>query len=225
VVIDLRAPSAAPADLDASRGLLAAPRWKLAVKRLVDIAGAGFAIVVLSPLLLAVALAVVTTSRGPLFFVSPRVGRHGKTFRFFKFRSMRNGAAYEKPALHVLNEKDGPIFKVKDDPRITRVGRTMRKLSLDELPQLFHVLTGRMSLVGPRPHLPDEVSHYSERDAQRLLVKPGITCIWQVSGRSDLDFATWVNMDLEYIQEWSLWMDIKLMLRTIPAVLAGRGAY
>ena len=120
---------------------------------------------------------------------------------------------------------DGPIFKIRDDPRVTSVGRVIRRLSIDELPQLFNVLKGDMSLVGPRPPLTEECSHYTARERQRLLVKPGVTCIWQVSGRSDLDFQTWVDMDLEYIQTWTLRLDLVLLLKTIPAVLSGRGAY
>jgi lipopolysaccharide/colanic/teichoic acid biosynthesis glycosyltransferase len=120
---------------------------------------------------------------------------------------------------------DGVVFKIRHDPRITRMGRVLRRLSVDELPQLFHVLSGKMSLVGPRPPLPEEVAAYGAWEAQRLLVKPGLTCIWQVSGRSDLDFHTWVQMDIEYIRDWSLWLDLKLLLRTIPAVLSGHGAY
>jgi lipopolysaccharide/colanic/teichoic acid biosynthesis glycosyltransferase len=124
-----------------------------------------------------------------------------------------------------LNEATGPIFKVRDDPRMTKVGRVLRKLSIDEMPQLLHVLSGKMSLVGPRPPLPEEVVTYSEFEWQRLSVQPGITCIWQVSGRSDLDFDTWVQMDIQYIEEWTLSSDLRLLLRTVPAVLTGRGAY
>ena len=146
-------------------------------------------------------------------------------FRFRKFRSMRATADDEKVELAALNEKSGPIFKIREDPRMTSVGRWLRRTSLDELPQLFHVASGRMSLVGPRPHLPVEVAMYGSRASQRLSVKPGVTCIWQVSGRSDLDFDTWIDLDLEYIQRWSLWSDIKLLVLTVPAVLSGRGAY
>jgi lipopolysaccharide/colanic/teichoic acid biosynthesis glycosyltransferase len=138
---------------------------------------------------------------------------------------MRVNAEEEKAQLTALNEHSGPIFKIREDPRVTSVGRWLRRTSLDELPQLFHVASGRMSLVGPRPHLPEEVAMYGSRAYRRLSVKPGVTCIWQVSGRSDLDFDTWIDLDLEYIQRWSLWSDIKLLVLTVPAVLSGRGAY
>ena len=138
---------------------------------------------------------------------------------------MRTTAIYEKPQLKELNEKDGPIFKIRNDPRITKVGKVIRKLSIDELPQLAHVLSGKMSLVGPRPHLPEEVAAYDLRAYRRLTVKPGITCIWQVSGRADLNFDTWIDLDLEYIDTWSLTSDAKILFKTVPAVLSGKGAY
>ena len=179
----------------------------------------------LSPVLACAALMVKLSSRGPVFFAQERVGCRGRRFRFLKFRTMRDGAEEERCRLDGLNELDGPVFKIRDDPRITRAGRILRKFSVDELPQLFHVLSGKMSLVGPRPPLCEEVEAYSRWDAQRLLVKPGLTCIWQVSGRSNLSFHTWVDMDIEYIRRWSLWVDVKLLARTVPAVLSGRGAY
>ena len=206
-------------------GLHAAARWQLAVKRTIDVIGASLALLLLSPVLIAAAIAVKLSSPGPVFYVSGRVGKDGHPFPFAKFRSMRCNAEYEKPHLVDLNEASGPVFKVRDDPRITKAGRVLRKLSIDELPQLFHVLSGKMSLVGPRPPLPEEVVTYSELEWQRLLVKPGITCIWQVSGRSDLDFDTWVQMDIQYIEEWTVFGDLRLLGRTIPAVLTGRGAY
>jgi lipopolysaccharide/colanic/teichoic acid biosynthesis glycosyltransferase len=206
-------------------GLHAAARWQLAAKRAIDIVGASLALLLLSPVLIAAAIAVKLSSPGPVFYISDRVGKDGRPFPFAKFRSMRSDAEYEKPQLVELNEASGPVFKVRDDPRITKAGRVLRKLSIDELPQLFHVLSGKMSLVGPRPPLPEEVVTYSEIEWQRLLVKPGITCIWQVSGRSDLDFDTWVQMDIQYIDEWTVFGDVRLLLRTIPAVLTGRGAY
>ena len=206
-------------------GLLGATRWQLATKRLVDIAASVIAIIVLGPLLLAIALLVKITSRGPVFFVQRRVGKGGQPFRMVKFRSMYRGAADRRNEHVHRNMHEGPIFKIRDDPRITPIGRAIRKFSIDELPQLFNVLLGDMSLVGPRPPLPEEFLRYSSRDRGRLLVKPGVTCIWQVSGRSDLDFTTWVDMDLEYIETWSLRLDFKLMVKTVPAVLSGRGAY
>ena len=183
------------------------------------------AVVVLTPLLLAVAILVATTSRGPIFYVQERVGRGGKPFRIVKFRSMYRDAHDRRGEHAAQNIHHGPIFKIRDDPRITPVGRAIRRLSIDELPQFFNVLVGSMSLVGPRPALPEEFLDYTDRERGRLLVKPGVTCIWQVSGRSDVDFDTWIDMDLEYIEEWSLRLDLKLLAKTVPAVISGRGAY
>lgn len=222
LVIDLTSTRAL---LDGTEGLLAAPAWKLAIKRLVDIAASLIFIIVLLPVMIAAAIAVKLSSRGPVLFLQDRVGKNGETFRFAKYRSMFNGAHEELDDLNHLNDVDGPVFKMREDPRVTPVGRFMRKYSIDELPQLFHVLAGRMSLVGPRPPLPAEVATYDEWERQRLLTKPGITCIWQISGRSDLDFETWVTMDVEYIATWRPWLDFKIMLGTIPAVVSGRGAY
>jgi lipopolysaccharide/colanic/teichoic acid biosynthesis glycosyltransferase len=206
-------------------GYLAASRWQLAVKRAMDVVVSGVALVVLAPLFVVITVAVLTTSRGGLLYKQDRIGQHGEMFRFWKFRSMRANAHEEKSTLWGLNEQDGPIFKIRKDPRVTRVGRILRRLSLDELPQLVHVFTGRMSLVGPRPHLPEEVAAYSPRAQQRLAAKPGITCIWQVSGRSDLDFETWIDLDLEYVHTWNLRQDLRLLAKTVPAVVSGRGAY
>jgi lipopolysaccharide/colanic/teichoic acid biosynthesis glycosyltransferase len=234
VVVDLRAPQqlviglpegALETPLGPREGLLGASRWQRAAKRLMDVTIGALLLAVLSPILICAALMVKLSSRGPVFFAQERIGCRGRTFRFLKFRTMRNGAHDERYKLADLNELDGPVFKIRDDPRITRAGRILRKLSVDEFPQFFHVLSGKMSLVGPRPPLREEVKAYSQWDAQRLLVKPGLTCIWQVSGRSDLDFHTWVGLDIEYIRRWSLWLDLKLLARTVPAVLSGRGAY
>jgi len=206
-------------------GLLTASRLQLATKRTLDIAVSALAIVLLTPILVAVALMVKLTSRGPVFYVQERVGRDGEPFKMLKFRSMYVDA-HDRRHEHVdRNIHDGPIFKIRDDPRVTSVGRVIRRLSIDELPQLFNVLKGDMSLVGPRPPLPEEFAHYSTRERQRLLVKPGVTCIWQVSGRSDLDFQTWIDMDLQYIQTWTLRLDLVLLIKTVPAVVTGRGAY
>ena len=206
-------------------GLLTASWWQLAIKRSVDIAISSMAILLLTPLLLAVGLLIKLTSRGPVFYVQGRVGRDGEPFKMLKFRSMYVNA-HDRRDEHVdRNMHEGPIFKIRDDPRVTSVGRVIRRLSIDELPQLFNVLKGDMSLVGPRPPLPEEFLHYSSRERLRLLVKPGVTCIWQVSGRSDLDFQTWIDMDLEYIQTWTLRLDLLLLARTVPAVVTGRGAY
>ncbi len=207
------------------RGLLGAAWWQAGVKRAMDIVVSALAILILAPLLLAVAILVKATSRGPIFYVQHRVGRGGMPFRMVKFRSMYLDA-HDRRGEHVDdNIHEGPIFKIRDDPRVTSVGRVIRRLSIDELPQLFNVLKGDMSLVGPRPPLPEEFLDYTERERQRLLVKPGVTCIWQVSGRSDLDFHTWVDMDLEYIETWNLRLDLKLLAKTLPAVITGRGAY
>lgn len=202
-----------------------APRWKLTIKRLIDSAVAGTALLLLAPVFAAIALAIRVTSPGPIFFTQPRVGRNGEVFAFRKFRTMYANADAMKSSLAAFNEAEGPIFKMRHDPRVTKVGRVLRRMSLDELPQLMHVVSGHMSLVGPRPHLPEEVAAYGPFDYRRLTVQPGITCIWQVSGRSDLDFDTWVSLDLEYIDSWSLWLDLKLLFLTIPAVFSGRGAY
>jgi lipopolysaccharide/colanic/teichoic acid biosynthesis glycosyltransferase len=214
-----------PGFLPSSSSLLSAPAWMLGIKRLMDVVVGILAIVVLSPAMLATAIAVKLTSPGPVFFTQERIGKDGEAFRFVKFRTMKVGADTMKADLHEANEADGPIFKIKKDPRITRAGRIMRKLSIDELPQLIHVVRGQMSLVGCRPPLTDEYEQYCDWERQRVRAKPGLTCIWQVSGRSDLDFSTWVKMDLEYIEQWSLWLDIRILFLTIPAVLSGRGAY
>jgi lipopolysaccharide/colanic/teichoic acid biosynthesis glycosyltransferase len=229
VVIDLETAGRTRRDhrvlLLGDEGILGAPRWELTFKRVVDVVSSVFFLTVLAPLLLIAAIAVKVTSDGPLLYMQERVGKNGKTFRLAKFRSMRNGADGELEQYQHLNEMDGPVFKIKEDPRITPVGRIMRKYSIDELPQLFHVLTGKMSLVGPRPPLPAEVATYDEWQRQRLLTKPGITCIWQVSGRNDLDFETWVSMDIEYIRTWKATLDLVILLKTIPAVISARGAY
>jgi lipopolysaccharide/colanic/teichoic acid biosynthesis glycosyltransferase len=211
--------------LDHSKGLPAATPGQLRFKRALDVALSSVALILLSPVMALIALAVKLDSPGPAFYVSVRVGKDGTPIRIAKFRSMFLDADLRLPELAGVNEADGPIFKIKDDPRITRVGRLLRKLSLDELPQLFNVLRGEMTVVGPRPALPAEVDTYTERERQRLLVKPGLTCIWQVSGRSDLDFVTWMRMDLQYIQEWTPVQDVRLIAKTVPAVALGRGAY
>ena len=225
-VIDLRELEQEPrVFIKDGQGLLGAPAHKLFMKRIMDVITSAVLIVLLLPVMLVAALAVALTSRGSLLFVQDRVGKSGRVFRFAKFRSMYNGAHERRDDLQSLNEADGPVFKIREDPRITPVGRFMRKMSIDELPQLFHVLTGEMSLVGPRPPIPSEVEQYSAWERQRLLAKPGLTCIWQVSGRSDLDFETWVGMDIDYIANWRPWLDFSILLKTVPAILSGRGAY
>ncbi|MDF3128259.1 sugar transferase [Kiritimatiellaeota bacterium B1221] len=196
------------------------------IKRTVDVLAASLGMLVLSPVFLILILCIVIEDGWPVFYSQPRVGQNGRVFRFYKFRSMVRNADKIKEELMTQNESgDGVIFKMKNDPRITRIGRFIRRYSLDELPQLFNVLTGDMSLVGPRPPIPSEVAEYSLEDRKRLHVKPGITCIWQVSGRSDIPFKEQVQLDVQYIRTQGFWNDIKLLLKTIPAVLLGKGAY
>jgi lipopolysaccharide/colanic/teichoic acid biosynthesis glycosyltransferase len=195
-------------------------------KRLLDIAAAGVLLVLLSPLFAGVIIAIRRDSPGPVFFKQIRVGRFGVLFPMWKFRSMYIDAEARKQALLEQNEMNGGVlFKMKADPRITKVGRFIRKASIDELPQLWNVLKGDMSLVGPRPALPSEVNQYSLAERRRLEVIPGITCIWQVSGRSDIPFDQQVGLDVKYIESQSFWLDVKLLLLTVPAVVLGRGAY
>ena len=195
------------------------------IKRLLDVCVSAVMLVVLSPIFLVTALAIKIDSPGPAFYKQTRVGKWGRLFTMYKFRSMILGADKMKQQLLDQNELGGVIFKMKRDPRITRVGRIVRKLSIDELPQLWNVLKGDMSLVGPRPPVPGEVAQYEYTDRRRLDAIPGITCIWQVSGRSEIDFKGQVRLDVQYIENQSFWGDIKLLLKTIPAVLFGKGAY
>ena len=195
-------------------------------KRLIDIIAASMLLVLLSPLFLVVMAAIYTSSPGPVFFKQTRVGRWGKLFTMWKFRSMYLDADARLKDIMAQNEMAGGVtFKMKNDPRVIPIGRFIRKASIDELPQLWNVLKGDMSLVGPRPALPAEVNQYSLNDRQRLEVIPGITCIWQVSGRSSIPFPQQVQLDVQYIQSQSIWLDIKLLLQTIPAVLLSKGAY
>ncbi len=194
-------------------------------KRLLDIGVSVVALLATSPLFLVTALAIRLDSPGPLFFRQPRVGKWGKPFTCLKFRSMYIDAEARKNELMKLNEADQIVFKIRHDPRITRVGRIIRKLSIDELPQLINVLRGDMSLVGPRPPVPREVALYEYDHYRRLNAIPGITGLQQISGRSDLSFTRWVELDLEYIEKQSLWKDIEILAKTIPAVLSGKGAY
>ncbi len=197
-----------------------------AAKRSLDVMAAGFGILVLSPVFLIVAAWIRLESPGGVIFRQKRVGRDGQPFFMLKFRSMYVDAEARKAALMAQNEMaGGVIFKMKNDPRVTRIGRFIRRTSIDELPQLFNVLRGDMSLVGPRPPLPSEVAEYSLRDRGRLDAVPGITCIWQVSGRSEIPFPQQVEMDLEYIHGQSFTQDVRLLLKTLPALIKGRGAY
>ncbi|HEY6167769.1 MAG TPA: sugar transferase [Verrucomicrobiae bacterium] len=194
-------------------------------KRLFDIVGSLGLIALFGPLMLLIALLVKLEDRGPVMFVQTRVGKFGREFKMLKFRSMCLDAEERlREVLAKNHHREGVTFKLKDDPRITRVGKWLRKFSFDELPQFFNVLAGEMSLVGPRPPVPREVAKYSLADRRRLAVKPGITCIWQISGRSEIDFSGQVRLDVQYIENQSLWLDIKLLLKTIPAVLSGKGA-
>lgn len=196
------------------------------IKRMMDVASAGILILLLSPVFIITAIAIKLNSAGPVVFKQIRVGKNGRHFDFFKFRSMKVNVWLSEEERQQMNEsKDGVIFKMKQDPRVTGVGRFIRKFSIDELPQLFNVLIGDMSLVGPRPPLPKEVALYTMEERKRLHVTPGITCTWQVSGRSDIPFKQQVELDKEYIKSRSFWKDIVILLKTIPAVLTGKGAY
>ncbi|NOZ27370.1 MAG: undecaprenyl-phosphate glucose phosphotransferase [Chloroflexi bacterium] len=199
--------------------------WDRLIKRAMDITIAGLGTILLAPLMALIALAIRLDSPGPVLFRQTRVGRGGKPFTIYKFRSMVVNAEEIRAQLDELNEADGPIFKIRDDPRRTRVGRFLRRSSLDELPQLFNVLRGEMSLVGPRPALPSEVAQYQEWHKKRLEVSPGITGLWQVSGRSKLSFDEMVLLDIYYVENWSPLLDLRIMLKTIPLVLLGEGAY
>ena len=194
----------------------------LTAKRLLDIGVAAVGLVVLSPVLLAVAVAIALDTGRPILFRQDRIGLHGRPFRVLKFRSMSRDAEELQAELEHRNEIKGRAFKLTDDPRVTRVGRFLRRTSLDELPQLLNVLRGEMSLVGPRPPLPGEVDGYDLWHRRRLSMKPGITGLWQVRARREPEFDRWVAADLEYIDRWSLWLDVKILARTIPAALEGR---
>lgn len=196
----------------------------LLVKRITDMALGGAALILVSPIMLAVALLIKITSPGPVIFRQTRCGLNGRKFAFYKFRSMCRDAEAMRASLEHLNTKS-TVFKIPDDPRLTPAGRWLRKFSIDEWPQLWNVVKGDMSLVGPRPPLPDEVEQYKRWQRRRLRMRPGLTCLWVVNGRDDVDFETWMRMDMQYIDNWSLGLDWKIMLRTIPQVLSGRGAH
>lgn len=186
------------------------------LKRCIDIIGALFGIIILSPLFIIVAILIkIEDSKGRVFFTQERCGKDNKKFKMYKFRSMVSNAEELLLELEYLNEKDGPVFKIKDDPRITKIGRFIRKTSIDELPQLINVLKGEMTLVGPRPAIPREVEQYNDYQKQRLSVKPGLTCYWQVQGRNSIDFDEWIELDLNYIEERNLLVDIKLIFKTV----------
>lgn len=198
---------------------------RLAVRRVVDVVLAAALLVLLSPLMLAIAVAIrVVSPGGPVLFRQTRCGLHGRRFTFLKFRTMMPDAERLKPALEPFNEMDGPAFKMTNDPRVFPLGRLLRRTSLDELPQLWNILQGHMSFIGPRPSIVEEVDKYEPWQRRRLSMKPGLTCLWQISGRSELTFDEWMRLDLEYIDNWSLWLDLKIALKTVPAVLLRRGA-
>ena len=199
--------------------------WQLLAKRFVDIVISGLVIILLGPILAFLALFIKLTSPGPVFFKQQRLGLHGRKFTLYKFRTMRQGAQDVLSKVNDVAEMDTPEFRAKKTQWITPPGKVMRKFSLDELPQFFNVFVGHMSLIGPRPTVPDEVEKYKAWQRRRFSMKPGITCLWQVNGRNNIGFEDWMKLDLEYLDNWSLWLDIKIMIKTVPVVLFGIGAY
>ena len=198
-------------------------RSQLVLKRAIDVVTSSAALLVFAPVIAVAAIAIKRTSPGPLFFRQIRCGLHGRRFEMLKLRTMVPDAEARRAEILAMNEMDGPVFKIKDDPRITPVGRVLRRWSIDELPQLWNVLVGDMSLVGPRPPIPSEVIQYETSDRRRLSMRPGLTCLWQVEGRNTIGFAQWVKLDLLYIDTWSVVQDLKILLKTIPAVVRGTG--
>lgn len=195
------------------------------VKRTLDILLAGTALLLLTPVFLVTAVIIKAEDRGPVFFTQPRAGKDAKPFMIYKFRSMYVNADREMAGMMQDNEQTGHAFKIRNDPRITRTGRIIRRLSIDELPQLINVIKGDMSIVGPRPILVFQMQECDDYQRQRLLVRPGLTCYWQISGRANVKWDEWVEMDLDYIEDMSLWTDLKMIVRTIPAIVMGDGAY
>ena len=231
VCVDLYKPKLAKFYLSSFAGMpminyqtYVATEWQLFIKRVLDAAVSLFLLILFMPLFLIVALGIKLDSKGPVFFKQRRSGLNGRKFTLIKFRSMYLGSETRKKDLRRLNEMSGPVFKMHRDPRVTPFGRFLRKFSIDELPQFFNVLRGDMSLVGPRPPLPEEVDLYETWQRRRLSMKPGITCIWQVSGRNKIDFNQWMEMDLQYIDNFSIWLDLKLLTRTLAVVVTGYGA-
>jgi exopolysaccharide biosynthesis polyprenyl glycosylphosphotransferase len=228
-LFDLKIARAHPTDIDGIPLLTfettVAKEWQLYVKRAMDVVLSGLGIIILSPFLLIVAVLIKLTSSGPVLFKQHRLGLNGRKFVLHKFRTMYKGAQEILSKVENLNEMDGPDFKKKKIHWITPVGRLIRKFSIDEFPQLFNVFVGHMSLIGPRPTVPDEVSLYRSWQRRRFSMKPGITCLWQVNGRNKIDFEEWMKLDLEYLDNWSLWLDFKILIKTIPVVLFGIGAY
>ncbi|MGH4049863.1 MAG: sugar transferase [Clostridium sp.] len=194
------------------------------IKRIIDIIGALCGIILMSPVLIVVSIWIKLDSKGPVFFGQNRVGQDYKRFKMYKFRSMCTDAECLLEKLRCDNEMSGPMFKIKEDPRVTKIGKFIRRTSIDELPQLFNILKGEMSLVGPRPSLPKEVAQFTSFQKLRLIAKPGLTCYWQVRGRSDIEFEEWMEMDVEYIEERSTWVDIKLIFKTVGVLFGDEGA-
>jgi exopolysaccharide biosynthesis polyprenyl glycosylphosphotransferase len=194
------------------------------VKRAIDLTVAGTLLVLAAPALAVAGALIKLTSPGPVLFRQVRCGLYGRPFHMLKLRTMHQDAEQRRKDLEHLNEATGPVFKIRNDPRVTTVGRFLRRWSIDELPQLLNVIRGDMSLVGPRPPIPAEVAQYETFQRRRLSMRPGLTCLWQVNGRSDIGFERWVELDLEYIDAWSLGHDFKILARTVPAVLRGKGA-
>lgn len=195
------------------------------LKRTIDIVGSIFGLILLSPIFILISILIkLEDPKGKIIFKQNRNGKNGEIFKMYKFRSMVHNAEELLISLQEKNEMNGPVFKIKEDPRITKIGKFIRRTSIDELPQLINVLKGDMSLVGPRPPIPREVKQYNDYQMQRLSVKPGITCIWQVSGRNNIDFDEWVELDLKYIRERSTFLDLKLIIMTIPALLGDKNA-
>ncbi len=209
----------------ATQANVPAPPLYIAAKRLLDIFASSLLIIIFAPLMLLVTLAIKLTSPGPIFFRQSRLGLYARPFQMLKFRSMYAYARDERGLIEQLNEADGPVFKNRDDPRITRIGRFLRRSSIDELPQLFNVLIGHMSLVGPRPPIPAEAVHYSPAERCRLLVAPGMTCLWQICGRSSVPYPEWILLDLYYIEYRSFLLDLSILMQTVPAVISAKGAY
>ena len=199
-------------------------RLALSIKDIIDKTIAAIGLLIVSPILILTSLAIIIFTKGPILYKQERLGKNGKKFLMYKFRTMIPNADRLKDSLKEMNEMDGPVFKIKNDPRITPLGQFLRKTSIDELPQLFNVLKGDMSLVGPRPPLSKEVVQYDSWQRRRLSMKPGITCLWQIGGRNDISFSRWMEMDLNYIDNWSLWLDTKILAKTIPVVISRKGA-
>jgi exopolysaccharide biosynthesis polyprenyl glycosylphosphotransferase len=196
----------------------------LLLKRVLDVVLSAIAVILLSPVLIAVAVAIKLDSHGPVFYSSERIGKRGRVFRCIKFRTMVRDAERRRADVMHMNEREGVLFKITNDPRITRLGRFLRKYSIDELPQFFNVLRGDMSIVGPRPPLASEVKEYKLSHLRRLDVLPGVTGLWQVQGRQDPSFDSYISLDVTYIENWSIWLDLKIIGRTIGVVLAGTGS-